>query len=355
MSTYNDNKELVETRDNVAIYRDRPGAYAAFRRVSWGAVIAGAVTALAVLTLLNLLGLAIGMSTINPAEEANPLAGLGTGTLIWFGISNLVALFAGGWVAGRLSGFPKKSTSMTHGFLSWAVFAIFSFWVASSAVGSLFNTVGNTLSRTAGLASSAVGAIAQPVGDMVQNQAREYDLTFEDVKREALALLEDTDQSALDPDNYNASAQANRAGNVAQRAARNPGEAGDIVSNYVDKLADRASNAASAADKEAVASVIAERRNMSEAKAMEVVNGWESRLDRAADKAQSYAASVSSTVQERTPEIAGNIADGVAKAALFAFIGLLLGAVAAAFGGASGRQLDEAVFGEQAVSAANVA
>ena len=350
----NNDKTLVERRDNVAIYRDRPAAYAAVRRVSWGAVFAGAVTALATLALLNLLGLAIGFNSINPAQEANPLAGLGTGTLIWFGISNLVALFAGGWVAGRLCGFPKKSTAMTHGFLSWAVFALFGAWVASSAVGSVFNTVGNTLSRTANLAANGIQSVAQPVGNMASNQADNYDLTFEDVKREAMALLEDTDKAALDPDNYDANAQGNRAQNVAQRAARNPGEAGDIVSSYVNKLQDRASNVASAADKEAVANVIAERRNMSKEQAMQMVNGWDRRLDRAYTQAESAVSGVVNTVQTEGPQVAGNIADGLAKAALFAFIGLLLGAAAAAFGGVSGRQLDEAVFGEPAIAAADV-
>ena len=347
---------LVEQRDNVAIYRNGPAAYAAFRRVSWGAVIAGAVTALAVLTLLNLLGLAIGMSTINPAEEANPLAGLGTGTLIWFALSNLVALFAGGWVAGRLAGFPKKSTSMTHGFLSWAVFAIFSFWVASSAVGSIFNTVGNTLSRTAGLAADAVQSVAGPIGNAVSDAASgtDFDVTLSDIRREADALLEDTDEAALDPDNYDADAAADRAGDAAQRAARNPGEASDIVTSYIERASDRASNAASAVDKEAVASVIAERRNMSEERAMEVVDGWDRRLDRAYAQAQTQVNQTVDNIQARTPEVAGDIASGVAKAALFAFVGLLLGALAAAFGGASGRQLDAALPGEQAVGAADV-
>ena len=55
---------------------------------------------------------------------------------------------------------PKKSTAMIHGILSWAVFSVFSFYLAGSATGSVFNAIGNTLSRTASLAADGIGAVA---------------------------------------------------------------------------------------------------------------------------------------------------------------------------------------------------
>jgi len=51
-------------------------------RISWGAILAGTLTALAVVSMLNLLGLGIGFSTIDPMTENDLLNGLGTGTLI---------------------------------------------------------------------------------------------------------------------------------------------------------------------------------------------------------------------------------------------------------------------------------
>ena len=345
------NRTLVEARDNVAIYRDRPNAYAAFRRISWGAVFAGAVTALAVLILLNLLGLAIGMSTINPTTEDNALKGLGIGTAIWFGLSNLVALFAGGWVAGRLCGFPKKSTSMIHGFLAWAAFAVFSFWVASSAVGSIFNTIGSTISRTAGLAGNAISSAAPAVGDAIADQADKYDLTFDDIQREAEDILKQTGKPALNPDNYNANSELNQAENTAETAAENPQNADQILGNYVDQLKNRASGVANQVDKDAVANVVAERRSISKEEARRIVDGWDSRLEQAKAQADAYA----EEIKQRAPEVAENIAEGVAKAALFAFIGLLLGAGAAIFGGGLGRQLDEATYADQAIASADVA
>lgn len=74
-----------------------------------GAVFAGIVVTLALQLILGILGLAIGANSINPLQEQNPASGLGTGTVIWFAISTLLALFSGGWVAGRLAGIASTS------------------------------------------------------------------------------------------------------------------------------------------------------------------------------------------------------------------------------------------------------
>ena len=334
-------------------------AYAAFTRLSWGAIIAGAITAIAILTLLNLLGLSIGLATINPTEESNALHGLGTGSLIWFALANLIALFAGGWVAGRLAGFPKKSTSMTHGFLSWCVFAIFSFWVASSAVGATFNALGSTLSRAAGWAASGARSAGEAIGSMDNNADAansNYQLTWQEVKREARAILEDTNTEALDPDNLEQTGERAIADGktAARQALENPDRADQIVSNYINTLSDRASDIGNAVDKEAVAEVIAERRNMSTEQAMEIVDAWDQRLTTAYNSAQDNISEAAQTVRERSPEIAENAAEALSRAALYAFIALLLGAVAAALGGLSGRQLDIAVPGDQSLAATDV-
>ncbi len=104
-------------------------------RISWGAIFAGALAAITVSFLLNMLGLGIGLTTIDPLTETNPLDGLGTGTIIWWGVSNLAALFMGGMVAGRMSGLPANSEGGASRFLgvvlifnSLPVFGNFYYW-----------------------------------------------------------------------------------------------------------------------------------------------------------------------------------------------------------------------------------
>jgi hypothetical protein len=73
------------------------------RLLRWGAIFAGAVAALASWALLVSLGLAIGLSTAKGGAESLRASGIFTG--IWGAISPLIALFVGGLVAGRASGF----------------------------------------------------------------------------------------------------------------------------------------------------------------------------------------------------------------------------------------------------------
>src|SRR5688572_18893536 len=53
------------------------------RRVSWGAIFAGAVIAMVCQLALTCLGLAIGLGTINPYTETGTMQGLGVGALVW--------------------------------------------------------------------------------------------------------------------------------------------------------------------------------------------------------------------------------------------------------------------------------
>src|SRR5256714_12650325 len=92
---------------------DRP-----FARISWGAIFAGAIIALATQLLLTLIGTAVGLATLNPATGQNPSSTtLGIGAVIWLVISSLLSLFLGGYVAGRLGG---TFNGWLHGLATWA-------------------------------------------------------------------------------------------------------------------------------------------------------------------------------------------------------------------------------------------
>ena len=71
-------------------------------RVRWGAIIAGLLTALTALLVLNLLGLAVGLTTVNAAQataQGGAPSDLGRNAGIWAAISGLLAFLLGGYVA----------------------------------------------------------------------------------------------------------------------------------------------------------------------------------------------------------------------------------------------------------------
>jgi len=123
---------MIETRIET-LDADRP----AKKRISWGAVFAGVVVALVTQLLLSVLGVGIGASTIDPVTEQNPVAGIGVGAGIWFVFSTFLAMFAGGWVAGRLAGVACKTDSALHGVLTWGPATLVTFFLLTTAVGAL--------------------------------------------------------------------------------------------------------------------------------------------------------------------------------------------------------------------------
>lgn len=90
--------------------------------ISWRAIFAGTVAAISLMMILNLIGLSIGLWSIQPTEETNPLSGLGTGSIIWWVLSNLVVLFVGGFVAARVGVSFTSPSGVIHGIMTWALY-----------------------------------------------------------------------------------------------------------------------------------------------------------------------------------------------------------------------------------------
>ncbi len=105
--------------------------------ISWPAVIAGAVVAIAVGAMLNLLGVALGAASINPYDLTQGEAkAFSAGAGAWIAIANALALFVGGFVASRVAKYTDHHKGYLHGLAVWALaFIIALFLAGSTAVG----------------------------------------------------------------------------------------------------------------------------------------------------------------------------------------------------------------------------
>ena len=126
-------------------------------RVAWGAIFAGAVVALVLQVMLTMLGVGIGMATLDPASGDNPAASTFSITAaVWWFISGIIAAFAGGYVAARMSGRTVPTTGAFHGLTTWAFTTLLVLYLLTTTAGSL---VGGVFSGVA----SAIGGIGQTV------------------------------------------------------------------------------------------------------------------------------------------------------------------------------------------------
>ncbi|KQT14506.1 PhnA-like protein [Methylobacterium sp. Leaf399] len=126
--------------------------------VSWGAIFAGAVTALVSQVVLNMVGVGIGLSSVGTNAADNPAAStLSMGAGVWFIVSGIVAALAGGFIAGRLSGKPVTAAAGLHGLVSWAVTTLVVLYLLTSAAGGLIGGAFSGVTSTLGGAGSLVG------------------------------------------------------------------------------------------------------------------------------------------------------------------------------------------------------
>ncbi|TXD38976.1 hypothetical protein FRC98_00820 [Lujinxingia vulgaris] len=158
---------------------DRP-----ISQISWGAIVAGVFVTFVVLTLLNVLGLAIG-AVVFDAYQPNQGGELGLGAAIWWTVSALLALFAGGWVTGRMSGVHHRQESLLHGIVTWAVTVTALLLAVSTVFGQLVGGAFGFLGSTASSAAGAPGWLNQ-----IQGAAGELGLTAEQLSQlQADALM----------------------------------------------------------------------------------------------------------------------------------------------------------------------
>lgn len=191
------------------------GAPALPPRISWGAVLAGGVVAVAVGAMLNVLGLAVGATAMEPAEPgASPTASLlGMAGGIWLLVANLVGLAVGGWVAARLSGTSDDTDGVLHGLSVWAI----GFLLSAVLLGNVVTGAAGTAFQAAG---SAIGGLGQGLGQAVQAAAPQVASADPQqlVDRLQRSLATGGDPAALSPDQ--------RRAEIAQILARRVGQGG---------------------------------------------------------------------------------------------------------------------------------
>jgi hypothetical protein len=143
-------------------HADAPWYWSNRSRISWGAVLAGAVVAVASTILLNLLGAAMGAGSIHALDGASP-ANLGLGAAIWEIINLLLSMAFGGYVASRLSGTHSHLDGELHGLTMWGLAVLLGSVLLAHAFSGLLGIMGqgtnSIVNRTVGEAGTALGAL----------------------------------------------------------------------------------------------------------------------------------------------------------------------------------------------------
>ncbi len=259
--------------------------------VSWPAIVAGGLTAVAVTLILLMVGAGLGFTSISPwGGQGASAATLAVGTVTWVIVVQWIASASGGYVAGRLrtnwTGIHRDEVffrDTAHGLLSWALATLLGVALLGSAVSAI---IGAGASGVAAVGEGAARTAASAIGPVSQ-----YDI--DSLMRPAQPAAEQRDAAT----------------DVAPEIMR-------IITNGL------AAGEVPPADRAYLSGLIAARTGISQEDAQR-------RVDEAIDRGKQAAA--------RAQEVAETARKTAAKVAMFGALALLIGAfvasAAAAYGG----------------------
>jgi ElaB/YqjD/DUF883 family membrane-anchored ribosome-binding protein len=312
---------------------------ASLERISWGAVLAGTVIALVLQLAGNLLAIGVGISRVNPnphyGEDVPTAESIGTNTMVMVGVTMLVSLFIGGYVAARFAGSPDRGDAVLHGLMVWGLDIVITLFLLTTTIGTIFGGLTSLLGtgiRMIGSATSAVaqgaatvvqgaasaaggvmqgaanaaGAVTAAAGDAAENAAdkagdavqsalkqnpelrrltRDREALMQRIQGEAMSLVS---QAGVNPDAVKNEAQGaiedakTTVKDAARKAQQNPTELPQIVSDALTQLFQRGQEAAEQVvgevqevDRDKVVGVLAERANISREEAEKQLTRWE--------------------------------------------------------------------------------
>jgi hypothetical protein len=296
---------------------ERPGVIPAVAgtpfKLSWGAIFGGAFVALGMWILLYSLGLALGLSSVDPGNPGSARsAGIGTG--IWSLIAPLIALFVGGYVAARTAGVVDKMGGALHGMVLWGLTTLAGTILMGMAISSLMGAVFNVGKTAVGAAGSAVVGAASQGGDA----AKTFGLDAND---------------ALAPINQRLSAE----GKPTITADQLQQATGDVINTAIRT---------GTLNREVLVSSIAENTKLSRQDAEEVATRVEQQFNQTRGQVQQQAGQIGQQVQQgalQAADTTGRVFWGI-------FGALVLGLVSAVLGATLGVSKRQRVYAEGAIA-----
>lgn len=322
--------------------------------ISWGSVIGGVMTVLAISILLSLLSTSIGLYMIKP-QAKHPTSGVGTTVGIGTALALIISMIAGGMVAGRLAG----ADGMIHGFLVWAttliIAVILGSMMAANAARMTANLFGSISSMTGHLLSgmgSAVGSGASALSDKAKEMFGDIDFTAqlkgEDFPEDIRKALAKSDIKELQPEflqNQLGSMKSELTRTV-KKIASHPHNATEIINNFVQSQKERVGRITQNIDRDDLVQAIANNTDMSQMEADKAIDQYLDAYNRVKQEAQDQIDNLERSLKkaehewnemkQEALEAADKATNAAATSTLISFFALLAAAVLCAIAGKYG-------------------
>lgn len=305
------------------------------------AIIAGTVVALALMVLFTLLGLAIGIASLEAIGQ-----GLGIGAAIYIVVTQLISLAAGGFAAARFMSPADTSVAVLAGAAVWALTTLIVAFGGVNAGTSAISSSTSLVAQTAKTTTGAVQAIAPDDISLPDISEIAGSISMSDLPPE---LQQTFQEAGVTPSqlrtegreafrNVISQQEMNRARSLLTATLSDIVKQPDSFSEEVDRMLDQL--------------LEGENAVFNEEDLAEAERALETRLDITPDQASQFVDEVEnsfnsavdtlrqtvSEMEDRLVDAANDVQSAVASAALWLFIASLLGLIAAAGAGLFGRR-----------------
>ncbi len=305
-------------------------------RISWSAILAGLVVALALHMAFSTLGIGIGTASIDAFDRKNPTEGVPTMLFMWMFGSGLIALFVGGWVAGWSSG-SSPIDSTIHGIMSWALatvaILILGMTSVGYAVGGMFRILSEGVSKVAQSAAAVVPNAAQMAGELIGINTP--GINWNSIKRDAERLFQDVGEETKELVAVGSERSEGDHGNNGHRnRSKSSFDRQDIL-EMVEKSYGVVRDGIKDEDREGLKNALVNRMGVNEDDAKRTLEKWETSYAEAKKQYQSHLVEA-----ERTARESADIATrAVSRVALWTFASLMFGMIIAGLGGYMGSSI----------------
>lgn len=325
--------------------------------VSWGSIIGGVVTVLAVSILLSILSTSLGLYKIDP-QSKHPTSGVGTTVGIGTAIALIISMIAGGLVAGKLAGVD----GMIHGFLVWATTLIIAIILgamltarAAKLTANIFGSISSLTGHILSGVGSAVGSGASALSDKAKEMFEDIDfsgkLKSSDIPEEIRAALAKSDVEELQPEFLENQLKEVKTdlGKYMKKIASHPNDAEAIINKFLDVQKERVSRITKNVDRIDVVQAIDNNTDMSKEEINKAIDQYLDSMNKVRKEAKEQVDNLERSIhkakqeweemKKEALEAADKATNAAATSALISFFAILIAAVLCSVAGVYGSRI----------------
>lgn len=325
--------------------------------VSWGSIIGGVVTVLAVSILLSILSTSLGLYKIDP-QSKHPTSGVGATVGIGTAIALIISMIAGGLVAGKLAGVD----GMIHGFLVWATTLIIAIILgamltarAAKLTANIFGSISSLTGHILSGVGTAVGSGASALSDKAKEMFEDIDfsgkLKSSDIPEEIRTALAKSDVEELQPEFLENQLKEVKTdlGKYMKKIASHPNDAEAIINKFLDVQKERVSRITKNVDRIDVVQAIDNNTDMSKEEINKAIDQYLDSMNKVRKEAKEQVDNLERSIhkakqeweemKKEALEAADKATNAAATSALISFFAILIAAVLCSVAGVYGSRI----------------